>query len=63
MKSDSLSTKTQSPKRQERLLKDENQAFLEEHQEEEAHSRSVSTQNTLIFSRYSNLKGCSNLTM
>ncbi len=63
MKPDSLSTKTQSPERQEKLLIDENQAFLEEHPEEEAHRRNVSTQNIYIIYRYSILEWCSNLTM
>jgi hypothetical protein len=49
MKPDSPSTKIQSPKRQEGLLIDENQDFLEEHQEEETHSRNVSTHNIHIF--------------
>ncbi len=49
MKPDSPSTKIQSPKRQETPLIDENQAFIEAHQEEEAHSRNVSTQNIHIF--------------
>ncbi len=63
MKPDSPSTTIQSPKRHEGLLIDENQAFLEEHPEEEAHRRNVSTQNIYIIYRYSILEGCSNLTM
>ncbi len=63
MKPESPSTKIQSPKRQEGLLIDENQAFLEENQKEEAHIRNVSTQNFHTFSIYSILEGCLNLTL